>query len=463
MNKRRILFFLSILFFTLPFCAKAAILELHGYAWSSNIGWISFNSKDSGGASPGTYAVKFDTVSGYLSGHAWSSNIGWISFNRTETGAPPKDAACDGTECLARVRSVLNIGAADENVFGWARALSAMSGGGDWDGWIRFDHHNANEVKLDSRTTTEPWVLHGYAWGGETVGWISFDHGGRVRVYLDSCDCTNWTPSACGADTHCSTGQKRNERICTGIVSPCAIEVTDCYSHTDCWHNECNSDNKCLLTQGDYPDTCNTDDDCCSCTTSWSECGEEGCDITQKRQLLTCTPTGCLPTLGVCQDRPECYHSVCNDVYPYECLRLPGPGVNECTDDNQCRHKECNDSVQCVYVPGPGSNTCFFDSQCCICTPWTWSECGYKHCAPDRKMRVRECLNDCSIEEIPSCVPTTSCYHTECNEDLLCEVILGPAGDGIANQCGDPASPDDNMCKPIIWEWWEIIARQFGG
>jgi len=50
--------------------AYAATSSLIGWAWSSNIGWISFNSAnvDSGG---GSYSVNIDTKTGAFSGYAW--------------------------------------------------------------------------------------------------------------------------------------------------------------------------------------------------------------------------------------------------------------------------------------------------------------------------------------------------------------------------------------------------------
>lgn len=52
--------------------------NVSGYAWSENIGWISFNSTSSGGGID--YGVDVDISTGDFSGYAWSENIGWISF-----------------------------------------------------------------------------------------------------------------------------------------------------------------------------------------------------------------------------------------------------------------------------------------------------------------------------------------------------------------------------------------------
>jgi hypothetical protein len=103
--------------------------KLFGWAWSSNIGWISMSSENPGTDGTIPYAVTmevkgegFDKADGRaLKGWAWSSNIGWIRFDAQpdwDTGkyleAPQKP-------------TTLNIGS---NVLeGWARACSATIGG----------------------------------------------------------------------------------------------------------------------------------------------------------------------------------------------------------------------------------------------------------------------------------------------------------------------------------------------
>ena len=128
-----------------------------GWAWSENIGWISFNSASDGSSID--YGVNVDQATGKLSGYAWSENIGWISFNRADTGAPPSNDPCPDGSCIAKVSS--------SYIKGWARVLSYNGG---WDGWIRFDHGKSNEPYMDANGD---W--HGWAWGSDVVGWISFN------------------------------------------------------------------------------------------------------------------------------------------------------------------------------------------------------------------------------------------------------------------------------------------------
>ncbi len=91
---------------------------LSGYAWSggaatadSGIGWIQMYD-----VSGQTYGVCLTNDQTTLTGYAWSSNVGWISFNQAHlTGCP------SGT-CSARlVNGALQ---------GWARACAGTGGGG---------------------------------------------------------------------------------------------------------------------------------------------------------------------------------------------------------------------------------------------------------------------------------------------------------------------------------------------
>lgn len=161
--------------------------DVTGWAWSSNIGWISFNGAN--------YGVTLE-ADGDLVGYAWANprdpigpdgdpkfnNIGWIKFNPEGPypGTPNESAHLDETT-----------GA----VTGWARACAAAptpgscNGGvgtnanaNDWDGWIKLSGN-----KIDGNPWTESVravkvndavrSLTGYAWGSEVVGWIDFSPG----------------------------------------------------------------------------------------------------------------------------------------------------------------------------------------------------------------------------------------------------------------------------------------------
>lgn len=152
-----------------------------GWAWAENIGWTSFNSTNCDSDSDGitdqsnysqcstgnsitNYGVNVDSATGLFSGYAWSDNIGWISFNRSETGAPPSDDPCLDGSCTAKLDP------STYEVSGWARA---MAYGGGWDGWIKLRGTWEDGVLLD--TIPDPKEFEGYAWGSDVVGWISFN------------------------------------------------------------------------------------------------------------------------------------------------------------------------------------------------------------------------------------------------------------------------------------------------
>lgn len=169
----------------------------------SGIGWISLNSldcdvDDNGYTDSGVcdgdnittisrnYGVDISPLigTGIFTGYAWSENIGWISFDRAVTNNPPSAPFDGGSGPIAQVD--WSTGA----VTGWARALvgceetagvpvtSCASSGagatvGGWDGWIKFSDDsnsfwNGSGVKITSGN------FSGYAWGGDVAGWIDF-------------------------------------------------------------------------------------------------------------------------------------------------------------------------------------------------------------------------------------------------------------------------------------------------
>ena len=217
-----------------------------GFAWSENVGWISFNSlncdPDGDGFSNGetgcppagtpipNYGVNVDLSTGNFSGYAWAgggedalgnntSTIGWISFETSSL------VDCPDGNCFARMDTTTG------EVFGWARACSVFQSGcsgptstntGGWDGWIKlrgFVDLNQNGTKDIDEPDYGVYLdtdneFRGWAWGGNdttstaVIGWISFNCKDRdwcatssYKVYL-----TNLPPSAdnLSVDAHSS-------------------------------------------------------------------------------------------------------------------------------------------------------------------------------------------------------------------------------------------------------------------
>jgi len=141
-------------------------VDVTGWAWSSNTGWISFNDTNLG-AGGGNYQVKVIKTSstlGTFDGYAWSSNIGWISFKADDVSNCPT-----GSGCTAAIN--LSTGA----VTGWARILS-MKTENSANGWLQLSGLNhetsgGGGVVYD-RTNGD---LTGMAWESTAMGWTSFD------------------------------------------------------------------------------------------------------------------------------------------------------------------------------------------------------------------------------------------------------------------------------------------------
>ena len=142
------------------------------WAWSSNIGWISFNNITAGGGTNyGVHVCADDTdpvctdvpipKEDKLTGYAWSENIGWITFKPSEL------VGCPSGTCEAR----LDIGGT-EQMSGWARALSYGDG---WEGWISLRGVAQDSTPYGVYRNPVDNELYGWAWSDDIIGWISFN------------------------------------------------------------------------------------------------------------------------------------------------------------------------------------------------------------------------------------------------------------------------------------------------
>lgn len=158
--------------------------DLHGYAYSSTIGWISLNCMEGSGQGPITAAntcasnsYKVSANSGVFSGVAWSMNIGWVGFNESDLIGCPGTAPRAGT-----------INPTTGVVTGWARVLSgSVTSGTDWDGCISLGgttvggsapyglaYDVTGTSSAGSAGTLPGHSLSGFAWGDKNVGWLKF-------------------------------------------------------------------------------------------------------------------------------------------------------------------------------------------------------------------------------------------------------------------------------------------------
>ena len=190
----------SFLIFDLKEVRAGTEHNVSGWAWSENIGWISFNSTTDGSLI--NYGVNIDS-NRIFSGYAWSENIGWISFNKNEL------TDCPISPCRAKLDFQT------KQISGWARALAYGDG---WDGWIRLRDTDYG-VWLD--TSLSPAEFRNWAWGSDVVGWISFnnkDGGGTIIYKVVTTFVSNqppdkpipWTPEFPDGESwdHCSFKEK---------------------------------------------------------------------------------------------------------------------------------------------------------------------------------------------------------------------------------------------------------------
>ncbi|PIR46427.1 MAG: hypothetical protein COV07_04145 [Candidatus Vogelbacteria bacterium CG10_big_fil_rev_8_21_14_0_10_45_14] len=182
--------------------------NLSGFAWGSDtvldsgtkggMGWLSFSCTNLGTCNATPYGVNLES-NGSLSGYAWSSNLGWLSMCdgvvTGSCGSPP----ASGTAGVSVLLSEANITAPHTSqtgkpVVGFGRFCSVFESGcsgalrsdsarGGWDGWVSFSGQNHGVVLKQNDGTDgsgEPRdTFHGYAWGGgDVIGYLSMSGNG---------------------------------------------------------------------------------------------------------------------------------------------------------------------------------------------------------------------------------------------------------------------------------------------
>lgn len=195
-----------------------------GWAWSENIGWVSFNSRNCDADGDGTievsdnppvgcqpagtvipsYGVNINS-SGNFSGYAWSNNIGWIIFERIKVCDNDKTKTCtDASQCGGGACNFINppnapyntgtgkiasYSTSNKQVTGWAYILAL----GD-EGWLKLRKNTGDPVCPPSIPdygvlvdTVNGGELKGWGWNGNDknadncpdygygIGWLSFN------------------------------------------------------------------------------------------------------------------------------------------------------------------------------------------------------------------------------------------------------------------------------------------------
>lgn len=125
-----------------------------GWAWSENIGWVSFSCRNHHELGTGiNYGVDINKDTGEFSGYAWADSVGWISFDSSDLQGCP-DGNCQATLLGNR------------KISGWAKVLSN-------DEWILLSGNISDNLEYGVELTDSEF--YGWAFGDETVGWMSFN------------------------------------------------------------------------------------------------------------------------------------------------------------------------------------------------------------------------------------------------------------------------------------------------
>ncbi|MEK7535784.1 MAG: hypothetical protein AAB590_02085, partial [Patescibacteria group bacterium] len=179
--------------------AHAETSKVEGYAWSSGLGWVSFNCTNSNSCSTSNYGVNLDRTTGALSGYAWNSSVGWISFNSSDV------SGCPVGPCAPKV--------VGNNLTGWAKVLSGNVSQG-WEGWIHLSGSNYG-VNFDGIKFT------GYSWSYQesspVVGyWISWNPTKGPGVFSESqTSITTGNVSGGGGSSVVVDSDTCNQSTCT--------------------------------------------------------------------------------------------------------------------------------------------------------------------------------------------------------------------------------------------------------
>ncbi len=235
--------------------------NLHGFAWSANIGWISFNSdncdvdkdgKYEGATEGGPFPVPgwtpapagcptFGSVKKYgvysrsgtfysMRGYAWSENIGWIRLSTDTSSMPGPSGVWCGDFGWIRVCS----GNSSSGCVIYTNQINPEAGG--WSGYICLEGiggSNFYKVELVPGVDPDPDEYKGWAWGGggtgatedekrknALIGWISFNY--------KNCDINDngFIDLSCNGDD--STTPNNNYKVTYKPVNePPVIEAID--------------------------------------------------------------------------------------------------------------------------------------------------------------------------------------------------------------------------------------------
>jgi len=238
-----LLVILASAFFSVDKSKAAATDTGSGWFWSgtgdgagldTGFGWGSMNNADPG-AGGNSYGVNIPTSDGTLvNSYAWSENVGWISFN-----------AADLTGCPYGTCSAQRVG---NNLIGWARIVGietelAAGNSGGWKGWISLGNKAGDPVSygiqlnVDGTITQGQTTSYGYS---DELGWIDFS---KAKMVIPSTlkVCRVVSGNGCNGGVlvsgteNMNINEQRTYQACYNTSAACSMagNVTGSASWTD--------------------------------------------------------------------------------------------------------------------------------------------------------------------------------------------------------------------------------------
>ena len=158
--------------------------DIAGFAWSSNIGWVSLNCANTGGSIDYGVDINFDSpVPASMTGYGWSPNVGWVNFQP----AGPYPTAPNYTSLFTRNEGESPTSTVGK-ITGWAKIESLGA-----NGWLKMGPIVINATDYGVQVGTNR-AFTGWSWnGGDDIGfgpepdrgtgWVSWtgnDYGGAA-------------------------------------------------------------------------------------------------------------------------------------------------------------------------------------------------------------------------------------------------------------------------------------------
>jgi hypothetical protein len=334
-----------------------------GYAWSPNVGWIRMNNCESptncvsggptheGSSGAIGYGVTIapSGATRAISGYAWSSNIGWITFN-TDSSSQGSDPVLNcpssigggNTRCGPYIDWGTSGLGAGHRVVGWARACSVYidcadpSRGlvenyerGGWDGWIALHDTNISDSAFFGVTVdTLSGVMSGYGWGSDVVGWVDFS---GVSIYTpDECPVPPSVPLPGGFTNNCQTCNPGDPCFCAKYpADPSCVGGPLCSDGTPAPNGDIRMCAICDIVDINGNPQCNQ-------TCPDGSAAPNG-DITKCPDCPRGTPCWCTTHASdpICTNNPQCSDGIDNDGDGSIDYSGGDPGCDDGSDDDE--------------------------------------------------------------------------------------------------------------------------------